>query len=271
MISVTIQRFAASLLGLWRQLLKSSALMDATDDARPNKATAPSQHDAPPYELPSHNTDVHHIFLPTETPTMAEAELHTLIRQLHQALHNHNYQQCQQLLARAKVTLLHLNALIPSPQTPTNHLLAAREILELGAIASIRMNNEQSPDSFTRYFQQLQPFYALPASHLPTQHSQQSRVTGLYLLLLLSTSDYGGFHTMLETLEMARASAGRKGLEEDEFIQYPVRLEQALMEGSYDRVWQETKGSNVPGEEYGIFSGVSRFYPTEKAMETGAC
>ena len=45
--------------------------------------------------------------------------------------------------------------------------------------------------------------------------------------------------------------------EDDEFIQYPVRLEQALMEGSYDRVWQETKSSNVPGEEYGIFTGVS--------------
>jgi 26S proteasome regulatory subunit N12 len=119
------------------------------------------------------------------------------------------------------------------------------------------MNNEQSPDSFTRYFQQLQPFYALPASQLPRDHSQQSRVTGLYLLLLLNTKDYSGFHTMLETLEITKATAGRKGLEEDEFIQYPVRLEQALMEGSYDRVWQETKGSNVPGEEYGIFSGVS--------------
>jgi 26S proteasome regulatory subunit N12 len=129
-------------------------------------------------------------------------------------------------------------------------------VLELGAIVSIRQNNEQSPNSFTRYFQQLQPFYALPASQLPQERSQQSRVTGLYLLLLLSTSDYGGFHTMLETLEMARASAGRRGLEDDEFIQYPVRLEQALMEGSYDRVWQETKSSNVPGEEYGIFSGV---------------
>jgi 26S proteasome regulatory subunit N12 len=191
---------------------------------------------------------------------MAEAELNNIGKQLHQALQSRNYSQCQQLLARAKVALLHLNALIPSPQTAKKHLVAARDILELGAIASIRMNNEQSPDSFTRYFQQLQPFYALPASLLPTENSQQSRVTGLYLLLLLSTGDYGGFHTMLETLEMARASAGRKRLEDDDFIQYPVRLEQALMEGSYDRVWQQTKGSNVPGEEYAIFSGVSDHY-----------
>jgi 26S proteasome regulatory subunit N12 len=197
---------------------------------------------------------------------MAEAELQNLGKQLHQSLQSHNYQQCQQLLARAKVALLRLNALIPSPQAPKKHLLAARDILELGAIASIRMNNEQSPESFTRYFQQLQPFYALPTSLLPAEHSQQSRVTGLYLLLLLSTGDYGGFHTMLETLEMARASAGRKRLEDDEFIQYPVRLEQALMEGSYDRVWQQTKGSNVPGEEYAIFSGVRGSCPGGKTV-----
>ncbi|KIW02960.1 uncharacterized protein PV09_05623 [Verruconis gallopava] len=185
---------------------------------------------------------------------MAEAELRSVSRQLQQALHHNNFQQCQQLLSKAKIALLHLNALIPSPQTPTSHLLAAREMLELGAIVSIRMNNEQSPDSFTRYFQQLQPFYALPKSQLPTEHSQQSRITGLYLLLLLSTGDYGGFHTMLETLEMAKGGATAKGLEDDEFIQYPVRLEQALMEGSYDRVWQETKSSSIPSEEYGIFS-----------------
>lgn len=189
---------------------------------------------------------------------MAEEQLSNLVRQLHQSISSHNYQTSQTLLSKAKVALLHLNALIPSPRSPKQHLLLARETLELGAIVSIRQNNEQSPDSFTRYFQQLQPFYALPTLQLPAEGSQQSRITGLYLLLLLSTSDYGGFHTMLETLEMARMSgASRKGLEDDEFIQYPVRLEQALMEGSYDRVWQETKKHNVPGEEYGIFSGVS--------------
>lgn len=189
---------------------------------------------------------------------MAEAELSNILRQLNQSINSHNYQAAQTLLSRAKVALLHLNALIPSPRSPQKHLLLARDVLELGAIVSIRQNNADSPASFTRYFQQLQPFYALPANVLPRAESQQSKVTGLYLLLLLSTSDYGGFHTMLETLEMAQVSGeSRKGLEEDEFIQYPVRLEQALMEGSYDRVWQETKGHNVPGEEYGIFSGVS--------------
>lgn len=75
----------------------------------------------------------------------------------------------------------------------------------------------------------------------------------MYLLLLLSVGDYGGFHTVLEGLEV---SGGKGHMEKDEFIQYPVRLEQALMEGSYDKVWGETKGERVPSEEFAVFSEV---------------
>jgi len=185
---------------------------------------------------------------------MAENELRDLLKQLHQTLQSHNYQQATSLLSRAKVALLKLNALIPSEKTPRHYLQAARETLELGAIISIRLKD---PVSFTRYFQQLQPFYALPQEVLPKDGSQMSKVTGLYLLLLLSDGDYAGFHTLLETLEMqARQAGDGKGLEEDVFIQYPIRLEQALMEGSYDRVWGETKSERVPSEEFGMFSEV---------------
>ncbi|KAG9883805.1 hypothetical protein KCU94_g18547, partial [Aureobasidium melanogenum] len=55
-------------------------------------------------------------------------------------------------------------------------------------------------------------------------------------------------------LEMA--FGGRKRLDDDAFIQYPMRLEQALMEGSYDRVWGETKGERVPSPEFAVFSEV---------------
>lgn len=183
---------------------------------------------------------------------MAEAELQTLLKQLHQSLQSHNYQQSAPLLSRAKLTLLNLNALIPSESTPRKHLLLARETLELGAIVSIRLKD---PVSFTRYFQQLQPFYSLPLEVLPKEGSNASKITGLYLLLLLSDGDYAGFHTLLEGLEMGAALSG-KGLEDDVFIQYPIRLERALMEGSYDRVWGETKSERVPSEEFGLFSEV---------------
>ncbi|KAJ4411800.1 regulatory particle non-ATPase [Didymella pomorum] len=187
-----------------------------------------------------------------QTLTMAEKELHSALQHLHQSLQSKNYQHATTLLSKAKMALLQLNALIPQEKTPKKQLQAARETLELGAIISIRLKDTVS---FTRYFQQLQPFYSLPTSSLPKDGSQASKVTGLYLLLLLSEGDYAGFHTLLETLEVAAAQEG-KGLEDDQFIQYPIRLEQALMEGSYDRVWGETKSERVPSEEFGMFSEI---------------
>lgn len=183
---------------------------------------------------------------------MAEKELQTTLQQLRQTLQSHDYTQSASLLSRAKIALLSLNALIPQDKTPRNHLQAARETLELGALISIRLKDTVS---FTRYFQQLQPFYALPEPTLPKEGSNASKITGLYLLLLLSEGDYAGFHTLLEALEVAAAQASSK-LEDDQFIQYPIRLEQALMEGSYDRVWGETKKERVPSEEFGLFTEI---------------
>lgn len=192
----------------------------------------------------------------TTYTTMAERELHSIIKSLHGCVRNHNYTDSASLLGRAKLALLHLNALIPSPKSSTEHLKLARETLELGALISIR---QQSPADFTRYYQQLQPFYALPAKQLPRQGSQASKITGLYLLLLLTQNDNAGFHTLLEGLEVLSAQEGHS-LEDDESIQYPVKLQEALMEGSYDRVWGLTGRDRVPSEEFGIFADVC--YPS---------
>ncbi|OJD30570.1 proteasome regulatory particle subunit [Diplodia corticola] len=191
------------------------------------------------------------------THAMADKELQTITQQLQTALRS-NPSAATPLLSRAKVTLLKHNALLPTASSPPQHLLAAREILELGALLSIK---QQDPDGFTRYFHSLQPFYQLPERVLPRRGSGASKITGLYLLLLLSQGDYAGFHTLLESLEVVAQSGAATGasassLEDDQFIQYPVRLEQALMEGSYDRVWGETKGERVPSEEFSVFSNV---------------
>jgi len=184
---------------------------------------------------------------------MAEKEIQQTMQQLH-SLTPHNLNNASSLLSRAKLSLLKLNALVPTAQTSTQHLQLAREVLELGALVSIR---QKDPVAFNRYFQQLQPFYALPSERWGGQdkgRGNQSKVTGLHMLLLLSQGDYAGFHTVIESLEMAHG--GKEKLEEDAFIQYPIRLEQALMEGSYDRVWGETKGERVPSEEFAVFSEV---------------
>ncbi|MCJ1274054.1 regulatory particle non-ATPase [Puttea exsequens] len=158
------------------------------------------------------------------------------------------------LLSTAKKQLLHLNALLPTPTTSPQLLLLARQTLETGALLSIRL---QDPDAFTRYYQQLTPFYELPSSSFkPEGQGQRNKVTGLYLLLLLTKGDYAGFHTVLEGLEVEIGGATRQPLEKDRYLGYPVKLERWLMEGSYDRVWGATSGEDVPGEEFGVFSEV---------------
>lgn len=144
------------------------------------------------------------------------------------------------------------DALIPSPSLSASIFVSARSILELGALFSIRT---QDSDSFVRYYSQLQPFYDQPSTQ---PSNQRSKITGLYLMLLLSQGDYAGFHTVLEGL--VEQSEGRS-LEDDAFINYPVELERSLMEGSYDKVWRSTKGEGVPSEEFGLFADVSLYCP----------
>ncbi|KAI4168011.1 MAG: hypothetical protein LQ343_006718 [Gyalolechia ehrenbergii] len=187
---------------------------------------------------------------------MSTSNLSNILSQL-QSSSSSSPQKITSLLSSAKRELLTLNALIPTPTTPTHILLLARQTLETGALLSIRL---QQPDAFTRYYQQLLPFYEIPDSSYQSDNSkdsssQRSKVTGLYLLLLLTKGDYAAFHTVLEGLEVEQAGKGQ-GLEGDEFISYPVKLERWLMEGSYDRVWGATKREGVPSEEFGVFSEV---------------
>lgn len=183
---------------------------------------------------------------------MSTSTLTNLLSQL-QSNSLSNPQEISSLLTKAKRQLLTLNALLPTPSTSPQVLSLARQTLETGALLSIRA---QDPDAFTRYYQQLLPFYELPESNFEqgSGSGQRSKVTGLYLLLLLTKGDYAGFHTVLEGLEIE--VAGKGGLEGDEYIQYPVKLERWLMEGSYDRVWAATKREGAPSEEYGVFSEV---------------
>ena len=182
---------------------------------------------------------------------MAENQVKQIITKV-DSLKANELHQAPQLLSRAKIALLNLHALVPNEQTQLPHLILATTVLERGALISIRMKDT---DSFTRYFQQLQVFYELPTERWGRagRPGNQGKITGLYLLLLLSVGDYAGFHTVLEGLE---TSSGKDQMEQNQFIQYPIRLEQALMEGSYDKVWGETKGERVPSEEFGVFSEV---------------
>jgi 26S proteasome regulatory subunit N12 len=180
---------------------------------------------------------------------MAASDLQSILSQLSSTT---DYATLSSLLSKAKIALLKLKALTPTATTSPQVLQAARAVFEQGALISIR---NKDPDSFTRYVNQLQPFYELPAeSYGGVESSERSKITGLFLLLLLVKGDYAGFHTELEALEVR----GGGDAERDQYLGYPVRLERWLMEGSYDRVWKAMKGGEVPSAEFGVFSEVRR-------------
>lgn len=189
------------------------------------------------------------------------SDLRSIVPELRNALDRNQLDAANNLLSRAKRSLLLENALIPTPSTSPQLISLAREVLEFGAIASIRQTDA---DTFTRYYQQLQPFYDLErhastpgasAGNVDFGTSQRSKITGLYLLLLLSSGNSTNFHTVLEGL-VEEASLNGKSVEDDPYIKYPVELERNLMEGSYDKVWRETKSERVPSEDFGLFSNV---------------
>lgn len=220
----------------------------------------------PPHRHPKTQSQPSDQLLQPPIIMLAESDLRSILQQLRKPNAASHHSQTTTLLSKAKLALLSLNALVPTPTTSPHLLAAAREVLELGALYSIRL---QQPEAFTRYFQQLQPFYELPQSSFGAKDdkSQRSKITGLYLLLLLTKGDYAGFHTVLEGLEVEAGSESARGeLEKDAYIQYPVKLEQWLMEGSYDRVWGATKRDGVPSEEFGVFSQVR--YQLEFPVET---
>ncbi|ERT02634.1 26S proteasome regulatory subunit N12 [Sporothrix schenckii 1099-18] len=183
---------------------------------------------------------------------MAERKLTQILSQLKSS---RTYPEQAKLLSKAKLALLQLGALTPSltndsgSAVPASVLALARETFEQGALCSIRA---QDADAFTRYVQQLAPFYALPGAVLPPNVAERNKVTGLYLLLLLTEGRYGEFHSELESISTREGA----GSEDDRYLGYPIRLERWLMEGSYDRVWKAMKQGEEPCEEYSVFSEI---------------
>lgn len=184
---------------------------------------------------------------------MADRNLQQIITTLRQKGSSLPFTESSALLSKAKLHLLQLKALTPSAKSSPDLLALARETYELGALASIRAKN---PDAFTRYVQQLQPFYELPSNILQPNPPEQNKVTGLYLLLLLTQGRYAEFHSELESLANREGGGDSSAVEGDRYLGYPIRLERWLMEGSYDRVWNALKSRDVPSEEYAVFSEV---------------
>ncbi|KAI9332662.1 SAC3/GANP/Nin1/mts3/eIF-3 p25 family-domain-containing protein [Obelidium mucronatum] len=149
---------------------------------------------------------------------------------------NPDLKKCGQHLATLKLNLTQLSFL---QETTPKELLLTREILEIGAQWSIKAKDFPS---FERYIAQLKTYYNDYSSALPASQRQYS-LLGLNLLCLLSQNRIAEFHTELELIDPEHL--------DNIYIKHPLTVEQSLMEGSYNKVWNSK--SNVPAEEYAFF------------------
>jgi 26S proteasome regulatory subunit N12 len=161
---------------------------------------------------------------------MAEKKVEGLLKTLRTDFHKDkkDLKKCKSTLSAIKIQLIHFKLTPPfegSEAKTKKQLMMAREALEIGVLLSIESGDEAA---FTRYFNQVKVYYTDYAALLPVSERQWT-ILGLNLMCLLSQEDsISEFHSDLELISLAdQANA---------YVQYPVELEQRLMEGSYARV-----------------------------------
>ncbi|KAF9535118.1 COP9 signalosome [Crepidotus variabilis] len=151
-----------------------------------------------------------------------------------------NLKETNVALANLKLGMIEAGLLIPQPGVKAVELRIAREVLEIGAYASIR---SRDVPSFDRYYSQLLTFYVDYSETLPPSPHEPA-IRGLYLIRLLTQNRIADFHTSLESLDPEVIAT-------NSYIKHPVNLERWLMEGSYSKVWNARE--EAPAEEYKFF------------------
>ena len=133
-----------------------------------------------------------------------------------------------EILEELKIALTTITFL-PTASVSGSHdeqaLLIGREVLEIGAQHSVSVRDAPA---FQRYMAILKTYYMDYSGILP-ESAKMYELLGLNLLCLLSQNNTAEFHTELELLPA-------KVIQENPYIASPVRLEQFIMEGSYNKV-----------------------------------
>jgi len=182
--------------------------------------------------------------------------LEDLTKQLKASFDAKEYSKAQELASPIKILLIQNELLVPNFQKVNDShyvedLIISRSILEIGALSSI---NLQDFDSFENYLQQLKVFYFNTINNEQLSKSvNKSKLISLYLLLLLSKGDVVKFHTELEFL-----GNHLKNMENDLYLSYPIKIENWLLEGYYDKAWELISNKNseekIKLKEFNIFN-----------------
>lgn len=123
--------------------------------------------------------------------------------------------------------------------------LQIQQVLEMGAFWSIHSKNQTS---FERYCSLLFPIYFESKNSSPNiaNNAPMYTVLGLHLLNLLVSNRVADFYVALERINTAAGVDAN-----NVFIQFPVQLQQCLVEGTFHRVVLARQ--QVPSPEYAWF------------------
>ncbi|KAJ2484044.1 regulatory particle non-ATPase [Coemansia sp. RSA 2320] len=154
-----------------------------------------------------------------------------------------NHGAVKSQLSQLKVGLVKTAMHNPQVERDLSFQLTKRNILEMGAEFSIKTGDIPA---FERYLAQLETYY-YDSKHGLAESTVMYPLIGLNLLRMLSENLIADFHTTLERIDLAQ-------LQSNPYIVHPVKLEQALMEGSYKKVWQAR--AEVPTPEYLFFMDI---------------
>lgn len=118
-----------------------------------------------------------------------------------------------------------------------------QNVLEIGCLWAAHSRDGLS---FERYFCQLSStiYFAAGQSLDSVAGDRKWLLIGLQLLNLLVTGRTAEFHILMEQLPESH-------LLTNPFIIYPLKLEQSLIEGTYNRIWEAKQ--SAPAVEYGWF------------------
>ncbi|KAJ1557175.1 hypothetical protein HK096_008702, partial [Nowakowskiella sp. JEL0078] len=144
------------------------------------------------------------------------------------------FDEATNLLAYVKSILASKSQNLDSAGSILSKLKSIGEILETGAQWSTKANDIPA---FERYISQLKTYYSDYGSIQPPSPFLYP-LLGLNLLCLLSQNRIAEFHTELELIQPDEPN--------NKFVSHPIIIEQCLMEGSYNKVWNAC--ASVPAE-----------------------
>jgi 26S proteasome regulatory subunit N12 len=167
-----------------------------------------------------------------------EQQVETTLGQFRKAVEGKKVADAKKLLKQLKILIITKFNLLPpftgDEAVVKRQLLLARETLELATMVSVQ---DKDVAAFERHIAQLKPYYSDYGSMMPAS-DRRLPMLGLNLLFLLAHNRIADFHTELELIPNSEQS--------DVYIQYPVELEQHLMEGSYNKVLTARDASPSP-------------------------